>query len=133
MNANLNRVTLLGRLTRDVEVRYVGNENTPVTDIGIAVNDRVKRSGSWTEETTFADVTIWGRSAEVARDYLAKGSPVLIEGRLKLETWESDGQKRSKLKILCQRMQLLGSPNGQENEAQVEHASVGPIEEEIPF
>jgi single-strand DNA-binding protein len=62
------------------------------------------------EETTFVDVTLWGRTAEVASEYLSKGSPALIEGRLKLDTWEgNDGQKRSKLKVVCERMQMLGS------------------------
>jgi single-strand DNA-binding protein len=60
------------------------------------------------EETTFVDVTVWGRTAEVMSEYLSKGSPVLIEGRLKLDTWEQDGQKRSKLKVICERMQMLG-------------------------
>ncbi len=65
--------------------------------------------GEWIEETTFVDVTLWARTAEVASEYLSKGSPVLIEGRLKLDTWETnDGQKRSKLRVVCERMQMLG-------------------------
>ncbi len=86
-----------------------------VTDIGLAVNDRRKTAtGEWVDETTFVDVTLWGRTAETAGEYLTKGSPVLIEGRLKLDAWEtSDGQKRSKLKVVCDRMQMLGGRGGQ--------------------
>ncbi len=62
---------------------------------------------------TFVDVTVWGRNAEIASEYLTKGSPVLIEGRLKLDTWEKDGQKHSKLKVVCERMRLLGGRGGQ--------------------
>jgi single-strand DNA-binding protein len=114
--ASFNRVILIGNLTRDVELRYVANQMA-VTDIGLAVNDRRKgANGEWIEETTFVDVTVWGRMAEVMSEYLSKGSPVFIEGRLKLDTWEAqDGQKRSKLKVVCERMQLLGGrgPGGQ--------------------
>jgi single-strand DNA-binding protein len=75
----------------------------------MAVNDRRKSaSGEWVDETTFVDVTLWGRTAEVASEYLSKGSPILVEGRLKLDTWETDGQKRSKLRVVCDRMQMLG-------------------------
>jgi single-strand DNA-binding protein len=84
-----------------------------VTDLGLAVNDRRKTpTGEWVDETTFVDVTLWGRTAEVAHQYLGKGSPVLIEGRLKLDTWEADGQKRSKLKVVGDRMQMLGGRSG---------------------
>jgi single-strand DNA-binding protein len=106
--ASFNRVILLGNLTRDIELRYLQN-SMAVADIGVAVNDRRKNAnGEWIEETTFVDVTVWGRTAEVMSEYLSKGSPVFIEGRLKLESWEKDGQKRSKLKVICERMQLLG-------------------------
>jgi len=107
--ASFNRVILLGNLTRDPELRYIPS-GTAVTEIGLAVNDRRKNAnGEWVDETTFVDVTLWARTAEVASEYLSKGSPVLIEGRLKLDTWESDGQKRSKLRVVGERMQMLGS------------------------
>ena len=110
--ASFNRVILLGNVTRDIELRYTPGQ-TAVTDIGLAVNDRRKnQSGEWVDETTFVDITLWGRTAEVASEYLSKGSPVLIEGRLKLDTWETDGQKRSKLKVVGDRMQLLGRAGG---------------------
>jgi single-strand DNA-binding protein len=108
-----NRVILLGNLTRDPELRYL-QSGMAVADIGLAVNDRRKNAnGEWVDETTFVDVTFWGRTAEVAGEYLSKGSPVLIEGRLKLDSWETqDGQKRSKLKVVCEKMQMVG-PKGQ--------------------
>ena len=107
--ASYNRVILVGNLTRDIELKYTPGA-TAVTDIGLAVNDRRKSaSGEWVEETTFVDVTLWGRTAEVASEYLGKGSPILVEGRLKLDTWETDGQKRSKLRVVCERMQMLSS------------------------
>jgi single-strand DNA-binding protein len=112
--ASFNRVILIGNLTRDIELRYLANQMA-VTDIGLAVNDKRKNAtGEWIEETTFIDVTVWGRTAEVMSEYLTKGSPVFIEGRLKLDSWETqDGQKRSKLKVVCEKMQLIGAPRGQ--------------------
>jgi single-strand DNA-binding protein len=110
--ASFNRVILLGNLTRDVEVRYL-QSGMAVADIGMAVNDRRKnQSGEWIDEVTFVDVTLWGRTAEVAGEYLSKGSPILIEGRLKLDQWEKDGQKHSKLKVIGERMQMVGSKGG---------------------
>lgn len=110
--ASHNRVILLGNLTRDIEVRYL-QSGMAVADIGVAVNDRRKnQQGEWVEETTFVDVTLWGRTAEVASEYLNKGSQIFIEGRLKYDTWEKDGQKRSKLSVVCERMQMVGSKGG---------------------
>ena len=109
--ASYNRVVLVGNLTRDVDLRYTPSQ-TAVTDIGLAVNDRVKRNNEWVDEATFVDVTLWGRQAEVANEYLSKGAPVLIEGRLKLDTWEQEGQKRSKLRVVGEKMQMLGSRSG---------------------
>jgi len=90
--ASYNRVVLVGNLTRDVELRYTP-QGTAVTDVAMAVNERVKRNDQWVEEANFFDVTLWGRTAEVAGEYLSKGSSILIEGRLKLDRWEQDGQK----------------------------------------
>jgi single-strand DNA-binding protein len=110
--ASFNRVILVGNLTRDPELRYIPS-GTAVTDIGLAVNDRRKNaSGEWVDETTFVDVTLWARLAEIAGEYLSKGSPVLIEGRLKLDTWEKDGKKNSKLRVVGERMQMLGGRSG---------------------
>ncbi len=110
--ASYNRVILVGNLTRDVELKYTSS-GLAVTEIGMAVNDRRKNaSGEWVEETTFVSVTLFGRTAEVAGEYLGKGAPVLIEGRLKYDAWESEGQKRSKLVVIGERLQMLGSRGG---------------------
>jgi single-strand DNA-binding protein len=110
--ASFNRVILVGNLTRDIELKYTQG-GTAVTELGMAVNDRRKtQSGEWIEETTFVDVTLWGRTAEVASEYLSKGAPVLIEGRLKLDTWETEGKKNYKLRVVGERMQMLGGRGG---------------------
>jgi single-strand DNA-binding protein len=109
--ANLNKVMLMGNLTRDPEVRYTP-KGTAVAELGLAIN-RVYTADNneKREETTFVDVTLWGRTAEIAGEYLKKGRPVFIEGRLQLDTWDDKqtGQKRSKLKVVGEAMQLMGS------------------------
>lgn len=109
--ASFNRVILVGNLTRDPELRYIPS-GTAVANVGLAVNDRVKKNDQWVDETTFVDVTLWGRTAEIANEYLSKGSSVLIEGRLKYDAWEKDGQKFSKLKVIGEKMQMLGARGG---------------------
>ena len=110
--ASFNRVILMGNLTRDPELRYI-QSGMALTDIGLAVNERRKTpSGEWVDDVSFIDVTLWGRTAEVVCEYCTKGKPLFIEGRLKYETWETDGQKRSKLKVIGERIQLLGSKDG---------------------
>ncbi|MBV8173796.1 MAG: single-stranded DNA-binding protein [Verrucomicrobia bacterium] len=109
--ANLNRVLLIGNLTRDPEIRYTP-KGTAVAEIGLAVNRVYSgEDGERKEETTFVDVTLWARQAEVAGQYLKKGRPVFIEGRLQLDSWEDKqtGQKRSRLRVVGENLQLLGS------------------------
>lgn len=110
--ASFNKVILVGNLTRDPQVRYTSG-GTAVAEIGLAVSRQWfdKQTNSRKEETTFVDVTLWGRQAEVAGEYLAKGRPVLIEGRLQLDTWDDkeSGQKRSKLRVVGENMTMLGS------------------------
>jgi single-strand DNA-binding protein len=109
--ANLNRVLLIGNLTRDPEVRYTP-KGTAVADVGLAVNRIYSgEDGERKEETTFVDVTLWARQAEIAGQYLKKGRPVFIEGRLQLDTWDDKqtGQKRSRLRVVGESLQLLGS------------------------
>jgi len=144
--ASFNRVILMGNLTRDVEIRHLQN-GTAVADVGLAVNDRRKNAaGEWIEETTFVDITFWGRTAEVAGQYLSKGSPVLVEGRLKQDSWEDKdtGQKRSKIKVVCEKMQMLAARGGSagsgdsQNSQYSEPASAGVSaggapQDDIPF
>jgi single-strand DNA-binding protein len=110
--ANYNRVLLMGNLTRDVELRHTPS-NTPVANIGLAVNRQFKtKEGDSKEETTFVECEAWGRTAEVMNQYLSKGRPVFIEGRLKFDSWEDQqGQKRSKLKVVIESFEFIDSRN----------------------
>src|ERR1700758_246436 len=108
--ASFNKVILLGNLTRDPEVRYTP-KGSAVCDLGIAVNRQYTLdNGEKREEVTYVDVVLWARLAEIAGEYLKKGRPIFIEGRLQLDTWDDKqtGQKRSKLRVIGETMQLLG-------------------------
>lgn len=146
--ANLNKVMLIGNLTRDPELRYTP-KGTAVADIGMAIN-RVwsNESGQKQEETTFVDVTLWGRQAELAEKYLGKGRGVYIEGRLQLDTWDDKetGKKRSKLKVVGENLQFLpdgkggsgdsgGSQRSQSDNTSSDRpaAAVEEDEDDIPF
>lgn len=144
--ASFNRVILMGNLTRDPEVKTLPNGSS-VGQIGLAVNRTWfdKASNQRKEEVTFVDVTLWGREAEVAGEYLAKGRPVLIEGRLTLDSWEDKktGEKRSKLKVTGERLTLMGSRGDSASpEGQLADAAAGAFggqsqlltgEEDVPF
>lgn len=112
--ASYNKVMLIGNLTRDPEVRYTP-KGSAVCDIGLAVN-RVytSDSGEKVEEVTFVDVVLWSKMAELAGKYLHKGRPVFIEGRLQMDSWEDKqtGQKRTRLRVVGEQMQFLGSAQG---------------------
>src|ERR671937_873202 len=148
--ASFNKVILLGNLTRDPEVRYTP-KGSAVCDLGIVVN-RVytTEGGERREEVTFVDVVLWARLAEIAGEYLRKGRPVFIEGRLQMDSWDDKqtGQKRTKLRVVGESMQLLGSrPGGTASETAEEDRSAGskttappksaasaaPDDDEIPF
>ena len=143
--ANLNKVLLLGNVTRDPEVRYTP-KGSAVCDLGVAVNrSYTTDSGEKREEVTFVDVTLWGRTAEVASEYLKKGRPVFVEGRLQMDTWDDKqtGQKRTRLRVVADNMQLLGGrpPGGAEPPGDSRQTSAPPKkstssepdEDEIPF
>jgi len=144
--ASFNKVILLGNLTRDPEVRYTP-KGSAVCDLGIAVN-RVYTtdSGERREEVTYVDVVLWARLAEIAGEYLKKGRPVFIEGRLQMDTWDDKqtGQKRTRLRVVGESMQLLGgrpvgaaAPEGsgenRQTSAPPKPSSPAPDEDEIPF
>ena len=108
--ASFNRVILMGNLTKDPEVRYTPS-GTAVSDLRMAVSRRFKtQDGQDRDETCFVNVTVWSRQAETCGEYLSKGSPILVEGRLKLDEWEKEGQKHSRLSVVAERVQFLGSP-----------------------
>jgi single-strand DNA-binding protein len=110
--ANYNKVILMGNLTRDPELRYAAS-GTAIASFGLAVNRRYKQDDDWKEETCFVDIAVFGRQAENCSEYLSKGSPVLIDGRLNYRKWETeDGQTRSKLDVVANIVQFLPSSRG---------------------
>ena len=111
--ANYNKVLLMGNLTRDIELRHTTSSQA-VANIGLAVNRAwTSREGEKREETTFVDCEAWGRTAEVMAQYLSKGRPVFIEGRLKLDQWQDkDGGNRSKLRVVVENFQFIDSRGG---------------------
>ncbi len=111
--ANYNKVILAGNMTRDPQLRFLPSQ-TAVADFGLAINRKWRTpEGQQREEVCFVDCTAFGKQAETLNQYTKKGSPILIEGRLKLDTWEKDGQKHSKLKVVIDGFQFLGAPSGQ--------------------
>ena len=108
--ASFNKVILMGNLTRDPELR-VTPKGTAVCQLGLAVNSVYKdREGNSKEEVTFVDIDVFGRQAEVIAKYMSKGRPLLVEGRLKLDSWESkEGEKRNKLKVVLENFQFVGA------------------------
>lgn len=106
---NMNRVFLMGNLTRDPELRHIPSGRA-VADMRLAVSEKYKnKDGELVESACFVDLVAWGRQAELCGQYLAKGSPIMTEGKLQLDSWETDdGQKRSKIRVQAFRVQFLG-------------------------
>jgi single-strand DNA-binding protein len=139
MAANLNKVFLMGNLTRDPELRYTPS-GAAVCKLGLATNRRYRdrNSEEWREEVCFVDITVWGKTGENCSQFLAKGNPILVEGRLNFRTWESEGQKRSKLEVVAENVQFLSRPVAQEGIPATPNDSKpneipGEDEESIPF
>src|SRR5271170_3781330 len=111
--ADLNKVFLMGNLTRDPQLTYLPSNQTAICEIGMAVNRRwTSQDGQQKEEVTFVDCTAFGRQAETLAKYVKKGRPLFIEGRLKLDQWEKDGAKRSKMRIVIEGFQFIDGPRG---------------------
>lgn len=134
--SSINVLTLVGNLTRDPELKFVGANNTALATTGIACNHKFKEK----EEVMFIDLTFFGGLAEVVNEYLTKGSQVAVQGRLKLETWETDGEKRSKHVMIVENMQMLGKkPEGEKasttktNKSKKTETVPATTGEEIPF
>ena len=134
--ANVNKVILIGRITKDIELKSTP-KGTALAELSLATNrSRNDEHGQRQEETTFHDVTLWGKTAELASKYLSKGREVYIEGRLHMEKWQdkATGQNRSRLKIVGERMEFLGSGNQKQQQGQP--AAAVPqfsSEDDIPF
>lgn len=105
--ADINHVVLVGRLTRDAELKYT-NSGYAVSKVSIAVNQRRKVNDQWTDEVSFFDVVIWGKTAESLNTYLLKGKQIGVEGKLRQNRWEQEGKQRSKVEIVASNIQLLG-------------------------
>lgn len=128
--ASLNKVFLVGNLTRDPELRYTPN-GSAVCTFGMAINRKYKSGDELKDDTCFVDITVWNKQGEACSKYLSKGSPVLIDGRLNFRTWETDdGQKRSKLDVVANDVQFL--PTGK-NEGVSAAREGGEQAEEVPF
>ncbi|MHC4286889.1 MAG: single-stranded DNA-binding protein [Planctomycetota bacterium] len=111
--ANLNKVMLIGNMTRDPQLSYLPSQ-TPVVEFGLAISRRYKKQdGSQGEDVCFVDCQMFGKRAEVINQYLKKGDPIFVEGRLKFDSWEKDGQKRSKLRVFVENFEFLGKGGGQ--------------------
>jgi single-strand DNA-binding protein len=120
-----NRVILMGNLTRDPEVRFL-DSGMAVASFGLAVNRKWKKDGETKEEVSFFDCEAWGKTAEICGDYLAKGRPVLIDGRLKQERWEDDNQnKRQKIKVVINEVQFLGKKDETQETSATEAPAAG--------
>lgn len=105
--ASLNQVNLIGNVTRDIELKYTAG-GTAIAEFGMAMNSKYKKNDEWIEDVTFVDVTFFGKQAEILAEYVKKGSPLYTSGKLRLDQWESEGQKRSKLHVIGSEFQLLG-------------------------
>ena len=138
---DLNKVMVMGSLTRDPEVRYTP-KGTAVGELGLAINSTSKSAdGTTREDVVFLDIVVWGRQAETAKEYLVKGRPIFVEGRLQLDQWEGkDGEKKSRLRVVAERIQFLGGrPEGGEKQQERRPSESKPTEktylddQDIPF
>ena len=112
--ASFNKVVLLGNLTRDPDLKFT-QSGSALCKLGLAVNQKYKKGDEWVEDPVFVDITVWGKQAENCAEYLKKGSPVLVDGRLNFSQWKTDdGQKRSKIDVTANSVQFLGSRDKEE-------------------
>ncbi|HOV39189.1 MAG TPA: single-stranded DNA-binding protein [Spirochaetales bacterium] len=140
--ADINHVVLVGRLTRDAQLKYT-NTGIAISTFSVAINRRVKQGDKWTDEAHFFDITLFGKQAEAVTQYLRKGTQVAVEGELRQDRWEQDGQKRSKIVIVANNIQLLGSRPAEMGDKgaqgieealpSTENGSAGVFEDDIPF
>ncbi len=136
--ADVNHVVLVGRLTRDAELKYTGS-GSAVGKFSLAINRRRKQGDQWVDEANFFDIVVWGKTAEALSKYLTKGKQVAVDGELRQSRWEQDGQSRSRVEIHANNIQLLGSSRGggtgQAGGGFEEAPQGGPseFEDDIPF
>ncbi|MBG81043.1 MAG: single-stranded DNA-binding protein [Phycisphaerales bacterium] len=132
---NYNKVMLMGNLTRDIELKYTAGNNA-VANLALAVNRRYRANEEMKEETTFVDCEAWGKTAENLSKYLSKGSPVFLEGRLKLDEWQDrDGNRRSKLRVVVESFQFIDGGGRKSTSSSAAPAAAQPTvsDDDIPF
>lgn len=141
---DINHVVLVGRLTRDAELRYTGG-GTAVANLSLAINTRRRKDDQWVDEAHFFDAVVWGKTAESLSPYLTKGKQIGLEGELRQNRWEQEGQRRSKVEIFARNIQLIGNRGGDssttalspsETSAELSGSSQGQpsdFEDDIPF
>lgn len=132
---DLNKVVLIGRLTQDLNERsfgYVGNGSARL-NISIAVNRSRKSGDEWVNEVSYFPVTIWGKPAENLKQFLVKGKQICVEGYLKQDRWEKDGQKHSAISVVAERVQLLGGNDRKEGAQAAQNNSFDDFPEDVPF
>ena len=129
--ASFNKVMLMGNLTRDPELRYTSN-GSAVTSFGLAVNRKFKQGDEWKDDVCFVDITVWGKQGENCAEFLSKGRPAFVEGRLQYSTWESDGQKKSKLEVVANTVQFLGFRGDSQGGPPAGQSAVSG-EDDVPF
>jgi len=133
--ADVNHVIIIGRLTKDILLKYTGG-GMAIGSFSIAVNRRTKKGEQWVDEASFFDVSLFGKSAEGLAQYLTKGKQVAVEGELRQDRWQQDGQPRSKVFIAASNVQLLGGDKktgGQQSEYQAQEYSADNFTSDIPF
>lgn len=134
---NLNSVILIGNLTQDPDLRFTP-KGTAVGNLNLAINETFKSAdGTSKEQVIYIDIEVWGRQAETCKQYLTKGKSICIEGALKLDQWEQDGQKRSKLRVRANRVQFLSAPDkrnsAQSTPTKTDEPSMPSSDDDIPF
>lgn len=131
--SSFNKVIIMGRLTRDDELRTTSGGNS-VIDLGLAINERrLGANGEWVDAIQFVDITFWNRKAEVIAQYFKKGSPILIEGALQLDRWEKDGKKFSKLKVRGTEFSFVGNKSENGNGSTEPELVAATADDDIPF
>ena len=132
--ASFNKVMLMGNLTRDPVLEFVGDNGSAVVNFGLAINRKVKKGDEWKDDVCFVDITVWGKQAENCQKYLSKGRPAFIEGYLKFSEWDDkkDGQKRNKLAVVANTVQFLGSRNDSRGDLPTGQVPVSD-EDDVPF
>lgn len=132
--ANLNKVMLIGNLTRDPQLTFLPSQ-TPVVEFGLAMNRKYKKQdGTQAEDTCFVDCQMFGKRAETVNKYLKKGDPIFIEGRLKYDAWEKDGRKHSRIRVFVENFEFLGKGGGsRQNGGQGSDSPPPPTDDDVPY